>query len=91
MTSETDKFDVVVLSVPTDYSFTRNRVGRDKSRFIQMMLNDPRFNVKLMSPEELSKDRSSPPSFWIDEMTDIPVAIPLKQKPKPYWRQGERW
>lgn len=84
------KFDVLVIGAGHyDLSFL-HYMRRGKSRLIEKMMNDDQFNVTFITPDDVEHKRL-PDAMWFDEMTDIPVALPMKCKPKPYWRQGERW
>ena len=84
------KYDVVVLGAGDYYSHLR----RGKSRMVEALKNDPRFNVIFMTPDEVVH-RRLPDLMVFDEMTTVitepMVAEPLTPRPKPYWRQGERW
>lgn len=91
---EDKKFDVIVVGGGDYYGHLR----RGKSRLIDMIKSDPRYNVMFITPDDIKHERVlKPDEMWFDEMTctsiltEPVIAEPLRQKPKPYWRKGERW
>ena len=95
-TTDGKKFDVIIVGGGDYYG----NLPLIRSRFINALLKDDRFNVKLMTADEHSEEvkRNAPPILtWIDELTlhgeeslFVPPVEPV-MKPRPYWRQGERW
>lgn len=97
MTQSYKPRDVVVLGTGK-YSYTQNRVGRGKSRFLQVLMDSPEYNVIFLTPEEYHKPKSIEQYIIDEEFTTLPAFednsfsyTVNRRKPKPYWLQKQRW